>query len=103
MDAGVARIIDGADVSSMTSRDLIYMHAEVDPSTGVNSYYAIANPNNSAVTVNFTSYSPSGESAPPFPIPIPAKGQTVVNLPGSGLGGYMRITCNQPVTGLQIF
>ncbi|MBI1747907.1 MAG: M36 family metallopeptidase [Acidobacteria bacterium] len=103
MDAGVSRIIDGSDVSGQSSRELVFMHVE-SADNGTNTYFAVSNPNAGPVNVTLTTYGPDGVASAPYRLPpIPGKGQAVPSLQCCGRGGYVRVSADQPITGLQIF
>jgi hypothetical protein len=100
-DSNLASSINGSNVSSQVGRDLIFMQAEVNPATGINTYYAICNTSDRATRVRATFF---GLSEPSRDFVIPAKGLKVIRLDSSKAvdSGYLRVVSEQPVTGMQL-
>lgn len=110
-DSRFASVIDGVDVSSSSSRDLIFTHAEVNPSTGFETFYSLCNPGTDAVSVVVSVRGAANADLGTRTISLRAKGQATLRLsdllstvpPGGVRGGYVTASSDRPVAGLQLF
>ncbi len=91
----------GANATSQTGVDLVFMRHEYDSNGATN--YVIANPGVNTASITATLYDATGVSHGQQTATITPKGQTVLNFNSSNLSsGYVNLTSNQPVSGMEV-
>ena len=91
----------GANATSQTGMDLVFMRHEYDANGATN--YVIADPGVNTATITATLYDATGASHGSQSATIAPKGQAILNFNSSNLSsGFVNITSNQPVSGIEL-